>query len=39
VTPIDPARVADLTERERASLVGGLPRSIAFDAFATGVTA
>jgi glutamate-1-semialdehyde 2,1-aminomutase len=30
VTPIDPARVADLTERERARLAERLPRSIAF---------
>jgi glutamate-1-semialdehyde 2,1-aminomutase len=30
VTPIDPARVADLIERERARLAERLPRSIAF---------
>jgi glutamate-1-semialdehyde 2,1-aminomutase len=30
VTDIDPARVADLTERERARVAERLPRSIAF---------
>jgi hypothetical protein len=30
VTPIDRARVAELTERERARLAELLPRSIAF---------
>ena len=39
MTPIDAARVADLTEREWAGLVEGLPRTIAFDAFASDVTA
>jgi hypothetical protein len=40
VTDIDPARVAELTERERARVAERLPRSVeAFDAFATAVTA
>jgi hypothetical protein len=40
VTDIDPARVAELTERERARVAERLPLSVeAFDAFATAVTA
>jgi hypothetical protein len=39
VTDIDPARVAELTERERARVAERLARSVeAFDAFATAIT-
>jgi hypothetical protein len=35
VTDIDPARIAELTDREEATLAGRLPRSIAFAKRAT----
>jgi hypothetical protein len=37
VTPIDPARVAELTERERARLAERRPRSVPFPSGSAGV--
>jgi hypothetical protein len=40
MSDIDPARVAELTERERARVAERLPRSVeAFEAFATAISA